>query len=97
MADYFVTRHEGALEWARNQGIDARRLEHLDMSMIKGGDLIMGTLPVPLIADICLKGARYLHLSMTVPPELRGQELNAQDMERFGARLEEFNVQRIEK
>jgi len=30
-----------------------------------------------------------------VPPEARGRDLSADDMERFGARLEEYDVRKL--
>ena len=56
---------------------------------------MIGTLPVQHIADINARGARYLHLVLDLPPALRGRELDADDMERIGARLEEYQVRRI--
>jgi len=94
MATFLVTRHAGALEWAARQGIHAEALEHLDVKQIRPGDVVIGTLPVHLAAEICARGGRYVHLSMEVPQEARGRELTADDMERFNARLEEFEVYR---
>ena len=92
----FVTRHAGAREWAKRQGIIVDEVaEHLDPECINPGDLVIGSLPVHLVAEICRRGGRYKHLSMDIPPGHRGQELSADDMERFGARLEEFRVETI--
>jgi CRISPR-associated protein Csx16 len=57
----------------------------------------MGTLPVNLAAEVCARGGRYLHLTLDLPPEARGRDLSAEEMERFGARLTEFFVTRITK
>ncbi len=92
MTTYFITRHQGALDWARAQGIGADPLDHLDPTTIARGDTVIGTLPVHIIAEICTRGGRYLHLVMDVPPEARGKELTAAEMTRFGARLEEYIV-----
>lgn len=92
MTTYFVTRHSGAVEWARAQGIDATLIQHLDPDTIKTGDTVLGTLPVNIAADICQRGARYFHLSLEVPPDLRGTELTAQDMTTCNATLEEFEI-----
>ncbi len=54
----------------------------------------MGTLPVHLVAALNEKGACYVHLAVEVPPEARGKELSAEDLERFGARLEAYSVHR---
>ncbi len=92
----FVTRHRGAREWAERQGIVVDDVvEHLDPERINPGDLVIGTLPVHLVAQICRRGGRYKHLSMDIPPDHRGQELSADDMQAFGARLEEFRVESI--
>ena len=95
MTRYFVTRHQGAVEWARNQGIDAQHLSHLDPETIKPGDVVLGTLPVSIVAEICAKGAHYLHLSLKTPPIQRGQELTAKDMDDLGAELIEYEVRRV--
>ena len=64
MITWFVTRHEGALDWARQQGIindrdDVRCVGELSAPMVSLGDVVIGTLPVHLISEICVRGARY--------------------------------------
>ena len=90
----FISRHPGAVDWARKQGINAEVKAHLDPETVGAGDLVIGTLPVSLVADINARGARYMHLVIDIPPEARGRELTADDMEAFGARLEEYEVNR---
>jgi len=93
MATWFITRHPGAIEWARRHGLSVdRHIIHLDPADVRPGDLVLGTLPVNLAADVCAKGARYLNLSLDLPAEARGRELSADDLERYGARLEEYRV-----
>jgi CRISPR-associated protein Csx16 len=93
MTTYFVTRHPGALDWAAGQGIAVdQRLEHLEIALIRPGDTVIGTLPVHLVAAICERGARYRHLALEIPPEARGRELSAAELEAFGARLETYHV-----
>jgi len=91
----FITRHAGAHEWAERQGLEVDEIiNHLDPEQIQQGDIVIGTLPIHLVAEINRRGGRYLHLSLNVPPAYRGRELSAEDMEKFGARLEEFEVRR---
>jgi CRISPR-associated protein Csx16 len=94
MTALFVTRHAGAVDWAARQGLAARMVSHLDPADVGPGDVVMGTLPVHLAAEVCARGARYLHLTLDLPPEARGRDLTADDMARFGAKLEEFIVSR---
>ena len=93
MTTWFVSRHPGALEWMRREGIafDAH-VPHLDVGCVAEGDVVIGTLPIHLAARVCARGGRYLHLSLELPPDWRGRELSAADLRRFGARLEEYRV-----
>jgi len=94
MTTYFISRHPGATEWLYEQGITVDAVvDHLDPDTVRPGDVVLGTLPVNLAARICARGARYLHLSLELPAHWRGRELSADDMRRFGARLEEFRVE----
>ena len=91
---YFVSRHPGAVEWARRHSIyfDVH-VPHLhDVINICPGDIVIGTLPVHRAAQVCAQGAHYLHLTVDVPAEMRGCELTASDLECFGARLENYSV-----
>lgn len=96
MTTYFVTRHPGALEWAARQGLSVDfQLSHLEVAMIQPGDTVIGILPLNLVAEVCARGARFFNLSLTVPPEARGRELSADELEQFGARVEEYRVERV--
>lgn len=95
---WFVSRHSGAVEWARRRDLKVdRQVAHLDPTEVQAGDMVIGTLPVNLAAKICKRGARYFHLALDLPPELRGKELDADEMERFGAELEEYLIQKVEQ
>ena len=94
MSVYFVTRHPGAIEWAARRGLAVdRQVEHLDVMDIKQGDVVIGSLPVNLAAEVCSRGGRYLHLSLDLPAERRGRELSVIEMESYGARIEEYRVE----
>lgn len=96
MTTVFVTRHPGAVDWAARRGIAAQMVAHLDPASVQPGDVVMGTLPVHLAALVYARGGRYLHLELDLPPEARGRDLTADDMDRFGARLTEYQVRRME-
>ena len=96
MTVWFVSRHRGAQQWAADEGFAVDRLiTHLDPASIAAGDVVIGSLPVNLAAEVCARGARYLHLSLPLPPELRGKELSADDLRRLGATLREFHVSAV--
>jgi CRISPR-associated protein Csx16 len=95
MTTWFVSRHQGALEWVQRQsiGIDCH-VAHLDMAQIVPGDTVIGTLPVQFAYAVCMRGASYLHLSLDIPAEWRGCELSAGDLVAAGAKLEQFIVRK---
>ncbi len=96
MTTTLITRHPGAIEWAARQGLAVdQQIAHLDPTAIQPGDVVIGTLPVNLAAEVCARGGRFYNLTLDLPPEARGRELAAKDLERYGARLEEYFVQMI--
>ena len=97
MSTHFVTRHPGARTWAAEEGFAVERvLAHLDPAMIDPGDVVIGSLPVNLAAEVCARGGRYLHLSLDLPLARRGRELSAEQMRACGARVEEYQVRRLD-
>ena len=95
MTTWFVSRHAGAIEWAARQGLAVDRfVRHLDPDQVCGGDTVMGSLPVNLAAAVCERSARYLHLSVELPEQLRGQELSADQLEQLGSSLREYRVEK---
>lgn len=96
MTTLFVSRHPGALQWAAEEGVAVDGLvTHLDPACIAPGDIVIGTLPIHLAAQVCERGGRYLHLSLELPPQWRGRELSAAELRGCGARLEEYTVHRV--
>ena len=95
MTTFFVSRHSGAIEWARLQGLDAEPCPHLDVARLQAGDQVIGVLPAHLAAQVHAAGARYFHLAMDVPAERRGQEMSAVEMTACGARLVEIECRII--
>lgn len=97
MTTYFVSRHAGAIEWARAEGLPIDVfLAHLDGARVAPGDTVIGSLPVHLAAQVCQAGACYRHLTLTVRPEQRGQELSLQDLRDAGLCLQGYRVQPAE-
>jgi CRISPR-associated protein Csx16 len=93
MTTWFISHHPGAIAWASLQGLKVdRHIAHLELDPLKAGDIVIGTLPVNLIAEVCARGVRYLSLSLDLPAHLRGQELSQTQMTECNARLEEYTV-----
>ncbi|NVO23316.1 CRISPR-associated protein Csx16 [Donghicola mangrovi] len=95
MTDWFVSRHQATMEWAKGQHIAANFVSHLDIAKVQQNDRVYGTLPIQLVAEVCAKGARYFHVILDLPAEHRGKELTMVDLQRFGIRLQEFMAKEI--
>lgn len=91
---WIVSRHPGAVSLLEAQGWSGILIDHLDVERIERGDTVIGTLPINLAAEVCAKGASYLHLSLRVPFSLRGKELSPEQMLECGATVEAFDVLR---
>lgn len=93
MTSFFVSRHPGAIAWARKHkvAVDAW-VDHLDASQVVEGDAVIGSLPIHLVADVGARGATYQHLQFDVSAQHRGRELDADDLDALGARLVGYRV-----
>lgn len=93
MSVWFVSRHLGAVVWAKNNQLKVDFwVKHLSIEDISNDDVVIGILPVNIAAEVCARGARYFNLSINLPYNLRGKELSEDDLVLAGAKLEEFIV-----
>ncbi len=94
---YLITRHPGALHWLQGQISEPfHHLTHIsDLGLIQPGDWVIGSLPLHLVADICVRGARYFHIDVHLPESLRGCELTAQQLTELDAEIVEYTVREM--
>ncbi len=94
---YFISRHAGAIEWIKSQPnwqID-RFIPHLDTSVLRAGDVVVGTLPVHLAAEVCAAGAQFYFLQLPQQAALRGSEYSAEEMDSMGCQVRRFDVRAV--
>ena len=95
MTTLLISRHPSAIAWVKSKlSVDAV-LTHLtddDLAKLTPDHTVIGTLPIHLAASVCNTGARFIYLSLDTPPDLRGQELSVEQMDKLGARLENYKV-----
>lgn len=96
MTVWFVSRHPGAIAWAKNQALPIDRwVTHLATSDVAPGDLIVGTLPMSAASTVCEKGARFFSLEVRLAEHQRGRELTEEELKHLNCTLQEFKVQRV--
>jgi len=82
------------VEWARRQGIDAMVREHLDIASVQAGDIVLGTLPVHIVAALGAKAPLQAPRLRRAAGHAR-QGAFGDDLERLGARLVEYRVEQV--
>lgn len=93
-----VSRHSGAVEWLRRQGYrDTTVISHLDISLVNKGDIVIGTLPLHQAAQIAARKAQFLFIEMNIPERKRGAEISADEMDQYGAKLQEYSVRVVNR
>lgn len=86
-----VTRHKGAIEWLRQQGIEGKAISHATADDVRCRK-VYGNLPLHLAAE----AASVTIISLPdLKPEQRGKDLSPDEMYAAGAHLESFEVRRI--
>lgn len=96
VATLLVTRYRGAGEWFATRGLEVDSLvARFDPGVIEPGDIVIGTLPINVAAELCQRSVRYPHLSQQIPPKFRGVEHTAEQIDEFGTTIEEFRIERI--
>ncbi len=96
MTRWFVSRHDGAIEWAKQEKLRIDRwVAHLDLAEIREGDMVIGTLPVHLAAEVCARGAEFYFLTLNLSLPQRGAELDFAAMQAARCSLQRYVVQRV--
>lgn len=86
-----VSRHAGAVEWLRRQGIKGKVIAHATADDVRGCE-VYGNLPLHLAAE----AASVTIISLPdLRPDQRGKDLSPAEMDTTGAHLESFEVRRV--
>lgn len=98
MAIWFVSRHQGAIEWIKRQEIHIDFWkDHLieeDFNSMTAQDIVLGTLPIHLAARVCDIGAKFYFLSIDISPDKRGKELDSLELTTANAQLVRYIIKK---
>lgn len=84
-----VTRHAGAVEWLKGQGVVGAVLPHVSDPAQIAGQVVVGALPLHLAAAAAAVGA----IDMPgLTPEQRGKDLSPAAMDAAGASIAWYTI-----
>lgn len=89
---WIISRHPGAKKLMVEMGFTGTFRNHINIDEISTGDVVVGTLPVQLIAQLCQQSIEYWHISINLAEADRGQELSAGKMKELGFRIERYHA-----
>ena len=95
MKTWIVTRHLGALDFIKSQGICGEHMPHLMIDVIQPGDKVIGNLPLHYVALLNDKGAEYWHLCVEQPLNMRGKEHSVAFLSASRATIRQFKVTEV--
>jgi len=88
-----VSRHEGTISLLKKRFPDAEVVGHLSDPATYKDCLIIGNLPINMIAELLQNNNRFVLVALNVPPELRGKELNEEELKKY---MKLYEVKKLE-
>ncbi len=88
-----VSRHEGTISLLKKRFPDAEVVSHLSDPAAYKDCLIIGNLPIHMIAELLQNNNRFVLVALNVPPELRGKELNEEELKKY---MKLYEVKKLE-
>lgn len=88
-----VSRHPATVNLLKSKYPDAEIISHMTEDNIPSNALVIGNLPIEMIAKVLEKGNRFVSVVLNIPQELRGKELNEEELKKYAKFIE---VKRLE-
>ena len=83
-----VSRHEATVNYLKKRFPDAEVVGHLSDPVAYKDCLIIGNLPIHMIAELLQNNNRFVLVALNVPPEMRGKELREEKLKKFAKFIE---------
>ena len=82
-----ISRHPATIRFIKSlfpsDFFEVRIAEHIDKPEEVKEGIVVGNLPLPLIAKLIKDGKKFIYISMEIPQELRGKELNDEQVRKY--------------
>ena len=83
-----VSRHPGTINLLKSKFPDAEIISHMTEDSIPENALVIGNLPIEMVAKVLEKGNRFVSVVLNIPPEMRGKELSEEELKKFAKFIE---------
>jgi len=82
--EIIISRHKGTIEYLKHYYPQAQVIEHLEsIKQVPHGALVFGNLPINVVEQLKKRVAKYVHIILNVPKELRGKDLPREELEDY--------------
>jgi hypothetical protein len=95
MTIYFITRHPSAIAWAAHKTSTLTGNSPIWRLTTSGRAIASSAACRSIWPPKCV-GAAYIHMVLTVPEHWRGKELSVERMIACGARLESYQLKKMQ-
>jgi len=93
-----ISRHPATVDFLKEVFEDFEIVvkPHLETTEVPEEEIIVGNLPLNLIEKLVKAGKRFIYIAMSIPQELRGRELNSEQVKEY-IELYEIKELKLEK
>ena len=90
-----ISGHDATIKYLSEifGNFEVRVIQHLSDLNEVNEDIVVGNLPLPLIAELLKRGKRFIYVSLIIPAELRGKELNSEQVKEY---IELYEIKNLE-
>ena len=82
-----VSRHPATVRFIKSlfpsDFFEVKTVEHIDKPEEVKEGIVVGNLPLPLIAKLLKNGKKFIYVNMEIPQELRGKELDDEEVKKY--------------
>jgi len=88
-----VSRHKGTIDYLKKRYPNAEVVNHIDDPKKFKDSLIIGNLPLHMVSEVLKNGNRFVMVSLDIPRELRGKELNESELKEY---IKLYEIKKLE-
>ena len=88
-----VSRHKGTIDYLKKRYPNAEVVNHIDDPKKFKDSLIIGNLPLHMVSEVLKNRNRFVMVSLDIPRELRGKELNESELKEY---IKLYEIKKLE-